>query len=460
MEKQPFVVTYGALTAISDGEMTAVYNGESLAVSVLETASRITCDNDLRSALMALENGGTDRAAQCIKLPILTQTFAALLDQRVHTGLSRLTLNIANACNLWCSYCYADHGTYHAPASLMSPEHAVAAVARSLEFYSSIRSVQFFGGEPLLNPDAIDAVCCFLKRELGPRCPAFVATTNGTVLDEEVQSLLQTHNIGLTISLDGPATIHDRLRPARGGATSHQTIIQNLERLRSLDIDIELECTYTLAHHEARISVCDLLDYFWEELGASKPHIAWSYLPRPAAVSDRERKLAVFRTDTEAQARQHLPSELLCSLFREGARKSMENVASGKGASLTFVLGILDRLATRLPATGYCPAFTSQLSIATDGGVYPCFMFIGDPRMRMGDIFEPSFPGKDVADIWTKYQSAFSDSATGSTGWYSALVSGCVAGDYIATGSLGERLYEQVQEAMIEEVILGLAKRH
>jgi len=78
----------------------------------------------------------------------------------------------------------------------------------------------------------------------------------------------------------------------------------------------------------------------------------------------------------------------------------------------------------------------------------------------MGDIFEPSFPEKDVADIWTKYQSAFSDSATGSTGWYSALVSGCVAGDYIATGSLGERLYEQVQEAMIEEVILGLAKRH
>jgi hypothetical protein len=49
---------------------------------------------------------------------------------------------------------------------------------------------------------------------------------------------------------------------------------------------------------------------------------------------------------------------------------------------------------------------------------------------------------------------------TGTEAWYAALVSGCVAGDYISTGGFSERLYEPVQEAMIEEVILGLAQYH
>jgi len=456
METQSLVVTHGSLTALSNGHQAAVYDSKSMAVSLLETESPLNTEDDLSKALKVTGEISEDRPLR-LKLPVLTATFAPLIDPEIRAPLTRLTLNISNACNLWCSYCYADHGTYHAPASLMSAERAVTAVARSLEIYSSVHTVHFFGGEPLMNPECMDAVCSFLKQQMGPKCPEFVATTNGTVLNDEIEELLKKYNIGLTISLDGPAVIHDFLRPGRNGAPSHQKIIENVKRLRLLDIDLEFECTYTFSHYKAGITVCDLLDYFWNELNVSRPHISWSYLPQPKKKADqKERELGIFRSDINEQTREHLPVDLVCKLFRDAARKSMENIASGEGASLTFILGILERLKSRLPASAYCPAFTSQLSIATNGAVYPCFMFIGDSRMRMGNIFESSFPDKDADNIWQQYKNAFTTGATGSDAWYAGLISGCVAGDYITTGSLNERIYEPVQEAMIQEVIYGL----
>src|SRR6266566_5370594 len=112
----------------------------------------------------------------------VTPAFAPLLNMRRST-LGRLTINIANACNLWCSYCYADHGQYHAPSSLMQPDTAVAIVTKCLGLYDNIRLIQFFGGEPLLNIEAIEAVCQYLNSR-GDAIPRFVATTNGTLLND------------------------------------------------------------------------------------------------------------------------------------------------------------------------------------------------------------------------------------------------------------------------------------
>jgi uncharacterized protein len=458
----PAVVNRGRWTVLSNGETAVLYDGASLAVSAIDFPSNPPSDGDIRELLNSLEpNYKTASNNKTVFLPVtrlpeVTPPFSPLVDGK--SGfVSRLTVNIANACNLWCSYCYADHGNYHSPSSLMPPAEAVAVVKKCLSLYAGVSMVHFFGGEPLLNPGAMRATCDYLKSALGPGSPRFVATTNGTILTAELESLLVENQIALTISVDGPAVIHDRLRPTRDQSSSHEVLCRNVERLRELGVPIDFECTYTLAHYHAGVSVSSLLDYFSEELGEDHPHIAWSYLPRPLARTAGDR-FGIFRTDFESQVRQHLPVELLTSQFRDAARTSMENIERGSGAVLSFVTRVLDHLTTRRGADSYCPAFTSQLSIATDGTAYPCFMFIGDPRMKLGNIFHDTFPTQNAAAVWRRYQEGFADSVTGSQNWYGGLLSGCVAGEYIATGTMTERIYEPVQQAIIEQVLLGIVR--
>lgn len=203
----------------------------------------------------------------------VSRAFAPMMGGRP-SRLGRLTVNIANACNLWCSYCYADHGQYHAPSSLMAPDMAVDIVSRCLKLYPTIRSLQFFGGEPLLNVEAIEAVAAYLTARYGDKRPQLVATTNGTILNDRIADTLAKYNMALTVSLDGPREIHDHLRPARSLRSSHAAAMTNIDTLRRLGIELDIECTYTAAHVRNKISVVDLMNYFHDELEINVPHIA------------------------------------------------------------------------------------------------------------------------------------------------------------------------------------------
>ena len=221
------------------------------------------------------------------------------------SSLGRLTINIANACNLWCSYCYADHGRYHAPSSLMAPATAIGIVARCMELYPAIRSLQFFGGEPLLNIEAIEAVAEYLTGRYGSRRPQFVATTNGTIASQRIDDVLSRYGFALTVSLDGPSEIHDHLRPSRSLQSSHAKTMQHIDAWRKRGIEVDVECTYTSAHVRSGISVVDLMAYFHDELDIRVPHIAWVYLPRPKTAVDRsDLDNNVFRSEiTSSDAR-------------------------------------------------------------------------------------------------------------------------------------------------------------
>jgi radical SAM protein with 4Fe4S-binding SPASM domain len=199
------------------------------------------------------------------------------------------------------------------------------------------------------------------------------------------------------------------------------------------------------------------MTYFHEELDIRIPHIAWAYLPRPKhTIEQSELDNNVFRSDVKNQMREHLPPAVVEREFRAAAAVSIRNIVAGSGPALSFVFDIVKRLATRTVAQQYCPAFNSQLSISAQGDVFPCFMYFGDPRMNMGNIFSADFPGPRVREVWDRYATEFGALPTGDDDWCSALVSGCVAGDYIATGTFADRIYRPVYRAMIEEVLLGL----
>ena len=80
--------------------------------------------------------------------------------------LPKLTLSITSKCNLRCEYCYANHGLYanQCKGKDMSEEDAKAFIDKIVSFgVQEIESIQFFGGEPTLRIDTIQAVCMYCK---------------------------------------------------------------------------------------------------------------------------------------------------------------------------------------------------------------------------------------------------------------------------------------------------------
>ncbi len=95
------------------------------------------------------------------------------------------------------------------------------------EGYHDPVHVGFWGGEPLLNFPLIKQCTEYtLQRTKGQS--RFGLTTNGYLLEGDRAEFLGTHNFRVAVSLDGPASLHDRSRRTRGDAPTHQVVFDNL----------------------------------------------------------------------------------------------------------------------------------------------------------------------------------------------------------------------------------------
>lgn len=147
---------------------------------------------------------------------------------------SHLVMSVSHVCNLRCRYCYAGGGSYGGAAVRMEPGMAVDLVDFLLERSADERvMVTFFGGEPLLNLEAVRAAVARGRKrseEIGREID-FALTTNGTLLDEPTVRFLSEAGIRLTVSIDGPEAVHDRNRTFLDGSGSYGRLVSRLPGL-------------------------------------------------------------------------------------------------------------------------------------------------------------------------------------------------------------------------------------
>jgi uncharacterized protein len=341
----------------------------------------------------------------------------------------------------------------------MPAERAVAIMERVLSLYAAVDIVHFFGGEPLANLGAIDAVGEYLERQVAlgrlAQMPSMVATTNGTYSDARTLDVLNRWGMALTVSWDGPQVVHDAARPTVSGGSSFDKILPSLARFRANGTEVDIECTYNRRHRDHRISVVDLMHFFAREGGQAVTHISPAFLPRSAEAGAGQQ---IFRGQAlEQQSTNSLDIDELAPLYRDAAKTTVASIFARSGPQLEFARRITEQIITKKASGGYCPAFFDQLSIAIDGSVFPCFMFISDKNFFMGNILESDFPNPQSTEVMTRFLREFGRTPTGSDQWYAPLSSGCIAGDYISTNSLGVRSLGRLFEAMAEECLVGVA---
>lgn len=378
--------------------------------------------------------------------PILKDSIECNVPTPKRAKLGRLTLIISNVCNLSCSYCYVTNRNPASGQNRMSPEAVSEILRRLVMLYPEIEVVHFFGGEPLMNLPAMESAIEFLSTAVEQGylkyLPHFAVTTNGTWSSPEVLNLLKRWNMTVTVSWDGTRDVQDSCRPVRSGASSYELLGNTLERFKSAEIAFDIECTYNGRHRKLGISITDLMNFFYEKTGQRVIHIAPVFLPRPGG--------SEMGRDSD-----YLDFETLADDYRAAAKLSVANLLREEGPVLEFAQRVVEHLSTRIPAKTYCPAFFTQLSVAMDGAVYPCFMLVGHKDYFMGNLLQDSFPGVAAKKALERYLEEFTGS---NSAWYACLSEGCVAGEYLVTGNMRERVMAPMQRAIAEECVLGLAR--
>lgn len=281
--------------------------------------------------------------------------------------LRALCLNVTDACNLSCAYCFKHSD--ESSDKYMSYETAV----RSLDFLlskgseDSVFQIDFFGGEPLLNFNMIKKFIPEAKKKA--RKIKFTLTTNAVLLNDEILNFLNEEKISLILSLDGDKNANDLSRKDKLGNSVWESTFANVKKAISSRSGEDYYVRGTFTPQSLDISsTCR----FFIDNGIYK----FSLEPAKGSGSD---PWAVSENDVEK----------ICAEYE----KIMQLIAKKKVQGLPvdyFHFNIyLDAPLCSPRRLSGCGAGVEYASINPEGKIYPCHR-LHIPEFEMGSVFEES----------------------------------------------------------------------
>jgi uncharacterized protein len=277
-----------------------------------------------------------------------------------------ISLNIAQSCNLSCSYCYADEGRFGGREAMMPREVARAAIDDLLQNARGLRvTIGFIGGEPFLNRGllvwAVEYAVAH-ARETGSRV-GFSVTTNGTLLTDEDLGFLRAHSFAVSVSLDGSSEVNDRERRARG-SSAFELAVRRLQPLLQDPGKARVTARATVTRHDLRVleRIDALLAAGFGEVGVSPLRTS-----PVAGLALQEQDWSVF----------------LDEMIRAGEAEwtHLQDHGNLRFSNLAVSLKQLH--------AGYCKPLpcgsaASYISVSARGEYFTCHRTVDDPRYRLG----------------------------------------------------------------------------
>lgn len=268
-----------------------------------------------------------------------------------------LTIHMTESCNMSCTYC-----TRCKKSSSISKETLTAACKMAFT-QGKTAGISFFGGEPLLERELICyalELCKKMSEETGKKFSCKM-TTNGTLLDEDFLKTAAEHKMVIGLSFDGTAQDSCR-RYADGIGTmadvekAAKLILKYIPNSPAM-MTIAPECAHTV-----RESAEYLYSLGFTRITATPAYgknVSWTDGSLEAL------KKSYYKT-AEFYEKQYL------------ARKFF--FFSPFDAKVIYAIKGMN-------PSEKCQLGTKQISVFTDGKIYPCTQFIGDEDFCIGDVW-------------------------------------------------------------------------
>ena len=285
--------------------------------------------------------------------------------------IKALCLHVAHTCNLNCEYCFASQGKYNGERALMSFEVG----KRALDFlvensgHHHNLEVDFFGGEPLMNIEVVRQLVKYARsiEKENNKHFRFTLTTNGVLLNDEIDEFLNEEMDNVVLSLDGRKEVHDAKRKDYAGNGSYDRIVPKFQRLVELrgDKSYYVRGTYTNINKDFTNDIFHIADLGFDEL-SMEPVVCGEGEPYALTMED-------------------LP--VLFEQYEILATEMLRREREGRGFTFYHYMIDLNGGPCIYKRLSGCGSGSEYMAVTPDGTLYPCHQFVGDTKFIMGDVF-------------------------------------------------------------------------
>ena len=243
-------------------------------------------------------------------------------------------------------------------------------------------SIEFQGGEPLINFGTLSHIVEYCEQKNCEKKISFNLVSNLSLLTEDIADFLVLHNIQVSVSLDGNMEVHNCNRKFRSGNGSYEATIKGIELLRRKGCRvsaIQTTTRYSLGFYK------EIIDTY-VELGFESIFI------RPLT------RLGYAKENWENIG---YTSEEFVEFYKKALMYIIELNISGKriveGHASIFLSKIMHGYSSNyMELRSPCGAAIGQMAFYYDGDIYSCdegrmVAEMGDTAFRMGNVFENNY---------------------------------------------------------------------
>lgn len=295
-----------------------------------------------------------------------------VLNEKKEMHTKALCLNIAHDCNIRCGYCFASTGDYHGGRKLMPIEIAKGAIDFLLNTSGDRKrlEVDFFGGEPLMNFDVVRETVKYgreKQKEYNKRI-GFTITTNGTLLNDEIEAFINENMDNVVVSIDGRKSVNDKMRRFPDGRGTFDDILPKIKNFidKRGDKSYYIRGTFTANNLDFSEDVIFLADQGFKEISIEP------------VVAEGNKAYALKE--------EHLP--FIYQQYEQLVQKYLEYQENGKGFRYYHFLMDLDGGPCIYKRVTSCGSGVEYFAVTPDGELYPCHQFVGREEYLIGNIKE------------------------------------------------------------------------
>ena len=296
-------------------------------------------------------------------------------DMMKGAAIKSMCLHISHDCNLRCKYCFASTGDFGKGRMLMPVETGKKAIDFLLTHSGNRHNLEldFFGGEPLMNWDAVKEIVDYARSKEGEfnKKFRFTVTTNGVLLNDENIEYINKEMKNVVLSLDGRRCVNDNMRPTINQKGSYDVIVPKFQKLVEKRLEGENKEYYVRGTFTK-----NNLD-FAKDIYHIADDLGFDQLSVEPVIADASEPYAITEED-------------LPVIFEEYEKLAVEMVRRKKEEGRCFnffhFMIDLDQGPCAIKRLRGCGCGNEYVSVTPDGDIYPCHQFVGNDEWKMGNL--------------------------------------------------------------------------